>query len=228
MARAVENRCRPLDSFKTLAADLRGRFGYVPAELEAASDRDAYLAGCGMRPNRSADYGWLVKQSMEPLRELAREIIGHAETMHGRKLSYREEVCSLYAFVISLRYERINSATRECWGVRDPLSMVAMGAGDCDSASLLLMTLIRAAGIYVRTGMVLTSRHAILGVEFKGADRLPSDDLARFELDEGGQVVELVLMECTEGYAEYRRVGRVMRDEVGQAVTVLDLDEPTI
>lgn len=220
------NRCGPLESFAEPAKALRGRFGYVDTELMAAADRDKYLASVGMRSNRSADYDWLVKQSMDGLRALSRVILDHAKHVRGgTKLTVRDEVCALYAFVISLRYERINPGLRECWGVRDPLSMVAMGAGDCDSAALLLMTLIRAAGIDVRTGMVLTNEHAILGVEFKGPDRLPSDDWARFELGQKKEVVDLVLMECTEGTAAYRRVGRVMRKEVGLPVTVVDLND---
>jgi hypothetical protein len=223
---AMRMSCRPLTDFEDSARELRGRFGYDPKRLAEVADPHEYLASVGMRSTSSADFSWLVEQSLEKLRPLAEEIIATAKSMYATELTARQQVEALYAFVVSLKYGQIAPGIRECAGVRDPLSVLSMGAGDCGSASLLLKALIRAAKIRVRTGIVLTNECALLGVEFKDADRLPSDDFASFELD-GGEVVELVLMVPMNGLSGTpadRRVGRVMRSQVDCAVTVVDLD----
>ena len=69
------------------------------------------------------------------------------------------------------------------------------------------------AELPVKAGVVVTHNHAILGVQIPVT---PVDDYANFP---GGP---LVLLECTEGNPESRRIGRVHRDLVGTAVQVLN------
>jgi hypothetical protein len=93
-----------LDDFRGVAREHLARFGYSPEELKAADDPIRYAAERGIlvtdvvRP----DYGWIVRQSVESLRGLARAIVAQAG---GEVASDRAKITAIYSFVRSLRYE---------------------------------------------------------------------------------------------------------------------------
>lgn len=206
------------DQYRVVADAHNAEFGFESSKFAklCSIDREqavSYLRECGMNADMTADYGWMAETSRQDLRGLAKQILERAEAAGA--VSIRAKLAALYTFVISHRYEHIAELPdgRQRWGVRMPAEMLHLGAGDCDSASVLLLSLIRAAELPVKAGVVVTHNHAILGVQIPIT---PVDDYANFP---GGP---LVLLECTEGNPESRRIGRVHRDLVGTAVQVLN------
>jgi hypothetical protein len=207
------------EEFLDAAKRLNGDFGYRKDELEKLWEADPgaaheYLRQRGMNEDLTANYAWIVDKSIPVVRDLANRILALAEDAGAS--SMRAKVAALYTFVIAHRYEKIGCLPDglERWGVRVPAEMLHLKAGDCDSAALLLLAMIRASGLGVRAGVVVTHNHAMLGIELPVT---AVDDHAAFP-DEG----KLVLPECTEGNPECRRIGRISREFVGTAVQLVN------
>ena len=121
-------------------------FGISPDE----GDHDRIRRG-GLRileGNRIApDYGWMVRRSEGPLKPLAERLLAVAQQAGAGSLRDRVEVFA--SFVQSLRYQRdaegrINDGKLRL-GVQMPQETLFTGRGDCDSLTVLLVGLVRAA-----------------------------------------------------------------------------------
>lgn len=121
-------------------------FGISPDER----DHDRIRRG-GLRileGNRiTPDYGWMVRRSEEPLKPLAERLLAVAQQAGAGSLRDRVEVFA--SFVQSLRYQsdaegRINDGKLRL-GVQMPQETLFTGRGDCDSLTVLLLGLVRAA-----------------------------------------------------------------------------------
>ena len=210
-----------LGEFETLSVADTNRFGYCPTEFEGLLSNsesplaaEAYLKNCGFQLTSGCpyvDYEWMISESIPAVRSLATAIVDRAVLIGATSL--RAKVAAIYTFVISLEYELIAELPDgKCrWEVRMPTSSLYRNKGDCDSVSVLFLALLRASGLNVKAGIVCTHDHAIVGLSLPAG---PSDDYVDFPT---GRVI---LLECTEGQPENRRIGRIGRSLVGTAVTI--------
>ena len=210
-----------LGEFETLSVADTNRFGYCPTEFEGLLSNsesplaaEAYLKNCGFQLTSGCpyvDYEWMISESIPAVRSLATAIVDRAVLIGATSL--RAKVAAIYTFVISLEYESIAELPDgKCrWEVRMPTSSLYRNKGDCDSVSVLFLALLRASGLNVKAGIVCTHDHAIVGLSLPAG---PSDDYVDFPT---GRVI---LLECTEGQPENRRIGRIGRSLVGTAVTI--------
>lgn len=104
----------------------------------------------------SADYEAMIERSAEPLREIADRIRTLAD--RAGLESTRERVGLFASLVQSLEYEASRAAGpadgKDRLGVQMPLQTLFDRAGDCDSVSVLLASLLRAAEV-ARSALVL-------------------------------------------------------------------------
>lgn len=144
-------------------------YGCEPHETDP--DR---LRRCGVRMfegNRiGPDYSWMLRQSVEALKPLSARLLELASQVGA--VTARDRVELFASFVQSMRYVRSAegrvSDGKVRMGVQMPLETLFVGRGDCDSLSLLLLGLVRAAN--VATGcMVLVDEidggHALAAFE---------------------------------------------------------------
>ena len=122
-------------------------FGWTPPEADP--DR---LRRCGIRTyegNRiGPDYAWMVRRSEEVVKPLAERLLALAERAGANSPRQRVEVFA--SFVQSFRYHRSAegrlSDGKQRMGVQMPAETLFTRAGDCDSLSVLLVSLVRSAG----------------------------------------------------------------------------------
>jgi hypothetical protein len=193
-------------------------FGYdrrILDERSAAGSeaRHEYLQSVGFQEDDGAiwaNYEWMVARSVESVLPLATRIVAQAEAAGAR--SRRARLSALLSFVASLKYEipaELGDG-RHRWEVRMPTDSLNRRSGDCDSMSVLFLSLVRA--LRIADGFVVSTHdHAMvaLAVEIE-----PQDDYV--DTSSG----RMLVIECTSDETGVRRLGRVSRDLVGVSVTI--------
>ena len=103
----------------------------------------------------SADYETMIERSIEPLREIAERTRSLADA--SGLVTTRERVGLFASLVQSIEYEAGRDGGgdgKSRLGVQMPVKTLFDRVGDCDSVSVLLASLLRAAGV-ARSGLVL-------------------------------------------------------------------------
>jgi len=193
-------------------------YGCDPDEGDA--DR---LRRCGIRTyegNRiGPDYAWMVRRSEDFLKPLAERLLAVAQQAGASTVRERVEVFA--SFVQSFRYQlsaegRIRDGKLRL-GVQMPAETLFAKCGDCDSLSILLLGLVRAAD--VANGCVvlideIDGGHAMAAFEIE--PRSKADWAVRAQLrDVAGGLRTFTLIETT---ASGWRLGRVATEYFGRYV----------
>ena len=204
--------------FSELAAQDVAAFGYSTETLraKAAEGEDArrtYLQSVGFKEDSGvvwANYEWMIARSRTSVLPLAQRIVDQA--VAAGAISRRAKISAIHSFVTSLRYEipSDHADGKERWGVRMPTDSLERRAGDCDSMSVLFLSMVRA--LELASGyVVVTHDHALAALKIEIE---PQDDYV--ETSDGCYLV----VECTHDASGARRLGRVSRELIGVAVQV--------
>ena len=121
------------------------------AQLMAERKQEKVLRRHGFKQHDDAiyiDYTRLTQQYSPKLIPLLRSL---------RQDSTRELATSILGFVQSIPYDKKADFRR-------PLSLLSVNAGDCDSKSVLMLSMLRAADVNVPLVIVLVRKHAFIGV----------------------------------------------------------------
>lgn len=160
---------------QAVADEATQSFGCSPGE----GDPDR-LRRCGIRTyegNRiGPDYSWMIRRSEATLKPLAARLLEVAQRAGASTARDRVEVFA--SFVQSLRYVRDAQGRfndgKIRMGVQMPAETLYSRCGDCDSLSILLVGLVRAAGL-ARSCVVLIDEvdggHALAAFEIEPRSR---------------------------------------------------------
>ena len=193
-------------------------FGCSPSE--GSADR---LARCGIRMyegNRiGPDYGWMVRRSEDSLKELGQRLLVAAQQAGASSL--RDRVEFFASFVQSFRYERDAQGRIDDgklrMGVQMPAETLFTKRGDCDSLSVLLVALVRAAGLAKGCVVLIDDvdgGHAVAAFEVEPRTKQDWSVTVRFRDADGGTRTFTVVETTALGW----RIGTIASEYHGRYV----------